>query len=311
MDDTTMRSSPIDREYLYRYESPTKLIVGGVILCGMFGSLGLFALYFAISDFKPIEFTSGVTLVGPVATLAKLGASLFLFCLAGGTIATKRREYRAGKQRIALTHEGVIMPRDQDSKEEVFVRFRDIVDLRFEPPAAKSVTSARLDTRSGSYIIDRGKLGGQDFEQITRELMVRIRKADVAQSAQSERHSSSPSTLSSLYVTDVAKASLAGKSRQEIRAYLKSLGLSEEDAARTMEAARSLIRQQSRSAGWSMFAQGSALLLIFIAATAFQYFFLLNWLGHNTIYVSASLIGIGIVYTAVGLLKGVTGWNIR
>jgi hypothetical protein len=109
----------------------------------------------------------------------------------------------------------------------------------------------------------------------------------------------------------VANAVLAGKKRREIRGYLERLGFSQEEASRTIKAARPLIRRGSRAAGWSMFVLGLVLLLIAAAATAVQYFFLLDWLGHNTIYVSASIIGIGIVYTLIGLLKGITGWNIR
>ena len=199
----------------------------------------------------------------------------------------------------------MLLPRDRFSTKEEFVRYQDILEIRLKQ------LSADLETQSGLYSIEKGRLRDRDFEELTQELMIRVRQSQATERPQSGQPIPSPHAPSSQHVNDVANAFLAGKRGREIRVYLERLGLSEEEVSRTIKAARPLIRRGSRAAGRSMFILGVVLLLIAVAATAFQYFFLLDWLGHNTIYVSASIIGTGVVYTLIGLLKGVTGWNIR
>jgi hypothetical protein len=298
MNQTGPQTSSIVREYRCRSESLLAIILAGVLFGGMFSTLGLVSLYRALFNSEPFQVVIAV---------------LFL-SLTAAVVAYLRKVYRAPKQRIALTPEGILLPRDTSSTNEEFVRYQDILEIRFpEHLVGHEQPSAEMKTRSGVYRIEKGRLRGRDFEELTQELMIRVRQSHVTEPRQSGQLIAGAGAPSSQHVSDVAKAVLAGRRRREIRVYLERLGLSEEEASRTIEAARPLIRQGSRAAGWSMFILGLGLLVVAVASAAFYYFLLLDRLGDNShvIQFFAIIVGTALVYTLVGLLKGVTGWNLR
>lgn len=106
--------------------------------------------------------------------------------------------------------------------------------------------------------------------------------------------------------TAIANARLSGARWRRIRASLEATGLDILNREETVDIAKGIIRAQSRADGRGMFIVGLVCTLIFVIATVAQ-----NYLGWQTIYISASLLAIGGIYTLVGALKWVTGFNIR
>jgi hypothetical protein len=313
MNQTAPQTLSIDREYRCRSESPLAIFLAGGLFGGMFSAAGLVWLYLALYNSEPFEL-EGLRLVGPAAILAKLVISVLFLSLTAAWVAGLRKVYRAPKHRIALTPEGILLPRDECSTNEESVRYQDILEIRFPQHfVGHEQPSAEMKTRSGVYSIKKGWLKGRDFEELTQELMIRVRQSQITEPRRSGQPIAGAGAPSSQHVSDVAKAVLAGRRRREIRVYLERLGLSEEEASRTIEAARPLIRRGSRAAGWSMFIVGLGLLVVAVAAAAFYYFFLLDRLGRNShlIQLFATIVGTALVYTLAGLLKGVTGWNLR
>jgi len=104
----------------------------------------------------------------------------------------------------------------------------------------------------------------------------------------------------------IASSRLAGARWNRIRGSLEKAGHTTVDLDETIDIARGVIRAQSRASGRGMFITGLVCTLIFVIATAVQFY-----LGWKTIHISASLLAIGVVYTLVGAVKWSTGINIQ
>jgi hypothetical protein len=104
----------------------------------------------------------------------------------------------------------------------------------------------------------------------------------------------------------VADARLNGARWRRIKASLESVNPGFQDREEVFDMAKEMIRAGSRTNGRKMFILGLCCILFFTSTTVAQYLF-----GWGTIYISASLLAVGFVYTIVGMLKWMSGFNIR
>ncbi len=104
----------------------------------------------------------------------------------------------------------------------------------------------------------------------------------------------------------IANARLNGARWNRISAQLDSTNLTLPFREEVNEKAKRMIRQGSREDGCGMLLVGLGCTAVCLIATVVQH--MLNW---NTVYISASLLAIGGVYSLVGALKWATGWSIR
>jgi len=104
----------------------------------------------------------------------------------------------------------------------------------------------------------------------------------------------------------IASSRIAGARWKRIRGSLDKAGHATLDLEQAIDVAKGMIRDHSRAAGRRMFLVGSACTALFVMITAVQ--LLLQW---QTVFISASLLALGGVYTLVGLVKWITGANLQ
>ena len=103
----------------------------------------------------------------------------------------------------------------------------------------------------------------------------------------------------------IAVAKLNGVRWRPIRSQLDAAGVPMPQQEQACELAKEAIRQESRLGGRKMLLTGLACIAICVIATAVMYY--MNW----NLYISVGLLALGAVYSLVGAVKWVTGWNIN
>jgi hypothetical protein len=117
----------------------------------------------------------------------------------------------------------------------------------------------------------------------------------------------SNATSREAWIALTAEGRLTGVSTTDLRTCLSEAGKHELEIVDYLSASNGIVRQGARRAGRAMFLLGLFGIIVGVSIVLICYYFRAAGIA----VVPIGFLAIGVVYTLVGLLKWITGWNIH
>ena len=163
--------SAIDRQFPYRSRLWKSL------LAFLFaGGLAVFLLNIALTDAGDFKFKS-IRLHGTAATVARWVVFAVLAAVSAFTASNLAKRLLFPNRRIALTPDGIVMPRSNWSASEDYLAFTTITDFEAEEKAGKwgmmHMTGFRFRSNRKSYQLNFAELPEDAQEEIGQRLVLK------------------------------------------------------------------------------------------------------------------------------------------